>query len=156
MASGVWLPVSCALFRVICVQLFLRSMNLAAVAGLVVLTTLYPGPCEALEAPDWPVISESLLQDDYECVDFPPDSDDKDIVHWSLDATVPSTGRNYTVHVGSLSSGLPKTFSFQLPDGGESISPFTRDSARILYNTHECYSIRGLQLWSRSRLVAFT
>lgn len=78
---------------------------------------------DLLESPlqlplEWPWIPENILEDDYEAMSFPQSSVGDGIVHWSLSATVPSTHRNYTIHTGSLSSGLPKDFSFQIPEGG--------------------------------------
>lgn len=74
---------------------------------------------------NWPQLPESglLVEDDFDTVRFPQGSGTSTgIVQWSLNKTVPSTGRNYTIHVGSLSYGLPNTFSFQLPDGGKNLS----------------------------------
>lgn len=64
---------------------------------------------------EWPWVS---VEEDYESFPYPQSPGGGDIVQWSLAASVPSTSRNYTIHVGSLSSGLPNTFSFQLPEGG--------------------------------------
>ena len=69
---------------------------------------------------DWPQLPGSWVEEDFDTVSFPQGSGaSAGIVQWSLSKTVPSTGRNYTIHIGSLSSGLPNTFSFQLPDGGK-------------------------------------
>ncbi len=70
---------------------------------------------------EWPRLPETSLEDDYETLPFPHHGQGSGdgFVQWSLRRAVPSTGRNYTIHVGSLSSGLPNTFSFQLPEGGQ-------------------------------------
>lgn len=69
----------------------------------------------------WPHLPETLVEGDYDTVSYPKGSGS--ILQWSLKRTVPSTGRNYTIHIGSLNSGLPDTFSFQLPDGGKKLRP---------------------------------
>lgn len=68
---------------------------------------------------DWSRSPEALVKDDYDTVNYPEGSETfPRLVQWSLKKTVSSTGRNYTIHIGSLNSGLPDTFSFQLPEGG--------------------------------------
>ena len=57
------------------------------------------------------------IKDDFETVKYPQSS--VDFMQWSCSGTVSSTGRNYTIHVGSLSTELPSGFSFQLPEGGK-------------------------------------
>lgn len=90
-----------------------------SVKVVVSLLLVFLRPCRGLPTLEWsPHQGGSLLQDDYVTMSYPIDPD-VDIVHWSLNSTVPSTGRNYTIHVGSLTAGLPKSFSFELPDGGE-------------------------------------
>lgn len=72
---------------------------------------------------EWYNLPEAWVVDDYETASYPGGAGPSTgIVHWSLTSTVPSTGRNYTIHVGSLSSGLPSAFSFQLPVGGNALS----------------------------------
>lgn len=89
----------------------------------VVLLSCFSIRCGGLESLEWLSFSEAQLVDDYESVGYPQDSGGGPIVQWSLSARVSSTGRNYTIHVGSLTSGLPNAFSFQLPEGGQSICP---------------------------------
>lgn len=68
---------------------------------------------------EWRHHPEAWVEDDYETESYPGGSGPTaGIVQWSLKTTVPSTSRNYTIHVGSLSAGLPNTFSFQLPERG--------------------------------------
>lgn len=62
---------------------------------------------------------EEFISDDFEVSSYPNAPTGGSLVHWSSPGTVPSSGRNYTVHVGSLFSGLPQSFSFQLPPEGE-------------------------------------
>lgn len=64
------------------------------------------------------LLSDALIDDDFENMSFPQASGGQPIAQWSYSSTVPSTGRNYTIHIGSLSSGLPDAFTFQLPKGG--------------------------------------
>ena len=62
----------------------------------------------------------AFVDEDFDETAYPSAPAAEGLVHWSSSGTVPSTGRNYTVHVGSLHSGLPGTFSFQLPQEGDS------------------------------------
>ena len=71
---------------------------------------------EGLLTLEWPRVP---ADDNYENLSYPEGSGAGGIVQWSLNTTVPSTGRNYTIHVGSLSSGLPNAFRFDLPEGGK-------------------------------------
>ena len=65
---------------------------------------------------EW-IPSSSTVADDYDSVKYPVQGSEG-ITQWSLSGRVPSTGKKYTIHVGSISYGLPDTFSFQLPQGG--------------------------------------
>ena len=109
----------CALFRIqlfwSCSLEFSFRMLFGAVLLHASLSLCAGGPALTL---DWSMgITDPV--DDYETVNFPPGSTPRPFVHWSSPSqTVPSTGRNYTIHIGSLSSGLPGAFSFQLPKGG--------------------------------------
>ena len=60
-------------------------------------------------------------RDDYDTVDFILGSH-RSVEHRSYSGTVPTTGRNFTVHVGSLHKGLPSAFSFYLPKEGQVLS----------------------------------
>ena len=78
-----------------------------------------PSTGEGPLALEWPWVSPASVEDDYEEVSYPQSPGaGGDVVPWSLASSAPSTGRNYTIHVGSLSSGLPSSFGFQLPEGG--------------------------------------
>lgn len=70
---------------------------------------------------DWNVATS--IAEDYDTVDYSSSrKSPASLMHWSYSGMVPSTGRNYTVHVGLLQSGLPSAFSFQLPKKGELLS----------------------------------
>lgn len=89
-----------------------------AAVSLLTVGVLFPSLCGGLETLEWPWIPDASLEDDYESMGYPQSSGGP-IVQWSLNTSVPSTGRNYTIHVGSLASGLPETFSFEIPNGGK-------------------------------------
>lgn len=63
----------------------------------------------------------TTVDEDFDVVDYPTGPASEGLVHWSASGTVNSTNRKYTVHVGSLHSGLPGAFSFQLPKDGKAI-----------------------------------
>ena len=71
---------------------------------------------------DWSQVAEAQIEEDYERLGYPQSPGSQGFVQWSLNDTVASTGRNYTIHVGSLSSGLPDAFSFRLPSEGEGMA----------------------------------
>ena len=69
---------------------------------------------EALEFPfGWELLT---AQDDYDVVKYPQGSDS--FANFSFSGRVKSTGRNYTIFIGTLSKGLPDTLGFELPLGG--------------------------------------
>lgn len=75
---------------------------------------------KALEFPiGWELLT---VQDDYDVVKFPEGSDPaRGFVYSSFSGKVKSTGRGYTIYIGTVSKGLPDTFGFELPEGGERI-----------------------------------
>ena len=84
------------------------EMNITLVLMLVV-------TCNSLTTVDW--ISREIPEEDYDVLNYQPQNSSS-IQQWSFSGTVPSTGRKYTLHVGSLNSGLPGAFTFELPKGG--------------------------------------
>ncbi len=84
---------------------------------LLLLLTLFVAGCSctSLTSLDW--TSQKIAEDDYYVLSYQPQGSSS-IQEWSFSGTVPSTGRKYTLHVGSLTSGLPAAFSFELPKGG--------------------------------------
>lgn len=113
-----WL--SCALFRdFVSFSLPMAFKVLFGAVLLQVSLSLCAGGSRSALTLDWSVRDTADPVDDYASVKYPQGSSPRPFVHWSSPVqTVPSTGRNYTIHVGSLSSGLPNAFSFQLPEGG--------------------------------------
>ena len=73
---------------------------------------------EALEFPiGWELLAE---QDDYDVVNYPQRVDPGTGFYYSsFSGKVKSTGRDYTIYIGTLSKGLPDSFGFVLPEGGE-------------------------------------
>ena len=72
---------------------------------------------EALEFPfGWELWTS---QDDYDVVKYPQGSDSsRGFANFSFAGRVKSTGRDYTIYIGTLSKGLPDTLGFELPTGG--------------------------------------
>ena len=72
---------------------------------------------EALEFPlGWELWTS---QDDYDVVKYPQGSDSsRGFANFSFSGHVKSTGRDYTIYIGTLSKGLPDTLGFELPTGG--------------------------------------
>ena len=88
---------------------------------------------DALEVPiGWELLA---VQDDYDVVKFPEGSDPaRGFVYSSFSGKVKSTGRDYTIYIGTISKGLPDTFGFKLPKGGEGIPRFS--SPRLHAEAH--------------------
>jgi len=87
---------------------------------------------------DW-IKPYSLIEEDYDLADYPSLPASEPLVHWSRSGVVTSTGRNYTIHVGSLLMNIPNSFSFQLSREGMSgtISvyfDFSSTSCMCFYN----------------------
>lgn len=72
---------------------------------------------EALEFPfGWEL---RTAQDDYDVVKYPQGNDSRGgFANFSFAGRVKSTGRDYTIYIGSLSKGFPDTIGFELPTGG--------------------------------------
>lgn len=75
---------------------------------------------DALEFPiGWELLA---VQNDYDVVKFPDGSHPAGgFVYSSFSGKVKSTGRDYTIYIGTISKGLPDTFGFKLPKDGERI-----------------------------------
>ncbi|KAL5457527.1 hypothetical protein EMCRGX_G034797 [Ephydatia muelleri] len=82
---------------------------------------------------------KKLFNDDYETVKFSPNQS-PGFAYYTVNGSVPSTGRPYTVHVAYLATGLPASFSIQLPTDGCCHVSHTSDTAKA----HNClYATNG-------------
>ena len=84
----------------------------------VLLVLVFIEVAQGLVFPDgWELLA---AQDDYDVVKYPQSGDPgSGFVNFSFSGTVKSTGRNYTIFIGTLSKGLPDSFGFELPKGGK-------------------------------------
>ncbi len=58
------------------------------------------------------------VQDDYVSIAYPDGGVNPRLVNYVINSTVPSTGRPYTMYVAVLNSGLPSSFTLELPSQG--------------------------------------
>ena len=93
------------------------SARMYSVAMRALIPLLLVSVVEALEFPyGWELWT---TQDDYDVLKFPQGSgSDKGFANFSFSGRVKSTGRDYTIYIGTLSKGLPETLGFELPAGG--------------------------------------
>ncbi len=58
------------------------------------------------------------VQDDYVSIAYPHSGTMPRLFNYVINSTVPSTGRLYTMYVAVLQSGLPSSFTLELPSQG--------------------------------------